>query len=98
MPHGPISTRRTADADGRNATSLTLIERAKVRDEDAWQRLVRLYTPFLRHWCRRWGVDDSDFDDILQDVFRAVLTSLGEFRRDRQGDSFRAWLRGIARH
>ena len=80
------------------ATSLTLLERVKVRDSDAWRRLVNLYSPLLRHWCRRWGVAPDDVDDVVQEVFQAVSGGLEGFRRDREGDSFRNWLRGVARH
>ena len=88
----------TSSGDGTNSTSLTLIERVKVHDGEAWQRLVTLYTPLLRHWCHHWGLDGADADDVLQDVFQAVFSSLKEFRRDREGDSFRGWLRGVARN
>jgi RNA polymerase sigma-70 factor, ECF subfamily len=81
-----------------NSTSLTLIDRIRVHDNEAWQRLVTLYTPFLHYWCRRWGVSSEDADDVLQEVFQAISKSLEGFRRDREGDSFRSWLRGIARN
>lgn len=84
--------------DGMGTTSLTLLEGVRTRDGDAWRRLVVLYTPLLRHWCRRWGVTGGDADDVIQDVFQAVHGSLKDFRRDREGDSFRAWLRGVARN
>ncbi len=86
------------DCDTANATSLTLIDRVKVHDNDAWERLVTLYTPFLHFWCRRWGVSPEDADDILQEVFQAISSSLKDFRREHPDDSFRGWLRGIARH
>jgi RNA polymerase sigma-70 factor (ECF subfamily) len=86
------------DRDAANSTSLTLIDRVKVQDNDAWERLVSLYTPFLHYWCRRWGVSPEDADDILQEVFQAISSGLKDFRRDRPGDSFRSWLRGIARN
>jgi RNA polymerase sigma-70 factor (ECF subfamily) len=31
-------------------------------------------------------------------VFRAAMAGLGDFRRDRPGDTFRGWLRGITRN
>jgi RNA polymerase sigma-70 factor (ECF subfamily) len=31
-------------------------------------------------------------------VFQAVSTGLADFRRDKPGDSFRGWLRGITRY
>jgi RNA polymerase sigma-70 factor (ECF subfamily) len=34
----------------------------------------------------------------LQEVFRATLVGLPEFRRDRPGDTFRGWLRVITRN
>lgn len=80
------------------STSLTLLERIKVHDGDAWLRLVTLYTPLLRYWFRRWGVAFDDVDDLIQEVYQAVSHGLKDFRREREGDSFRAWLRGIARN
>jgi RNA polymerase sigma-70 factor (ECF subfamily) len=48
-------------------------------------------------WCGRAGVTGQDADDISQEVFQAVITSLESFRRDKVGDTFRGWLRGITR-
>jgi RNA polymerase sigma-70 factor (ECF subfamily) len=87
-----------SNVDMPNSTSWTLINRIKVHDNDAWERLVALYTPFLHYWCRRWGVSRADADDVLQEVFQAISKNLKDFRRDRAGDSFRGWLRGIARN
>jgi RNA polymerase sigma-70 factor, ECF subfamily len=93
-----LSTRAVTHADTANLTSLTLIDRIKDHDKEAWERLVTLYTPFLHYWCRRWGVSRADADDVLQEVFQAVSKNLRDFRRERTGDSFRGWLRGIARN
>lgn len=98
MPQRPGAARRVPSDAGADATSLTLIDRVKARHDDAWRRLIALYTPLLLHWCRRWGASREEADDIIQDVFQAVLTGLKGFRRDCPGDSFRSWLRGVARH
>ena len=79
-------------------TSSSLLQRIRNRDEDAWARMVRLYTPLVCHWCARRGVVGADADDLAQEVFQAALTGLERFHRDRPGDSFRAWLRGITRN
>jgi RNA polymerase sigma-70 factor (ECF subfamily) len=79
-------------------TSLTLIAEIRNHDQEAWRRLVVLYTPLLRQWCHRWGVRGEDSEDVLQEVFQAVAIGLKNFRREREGDSFRGWLRGIARN
>jgi RNA polymerase sigma-70 factor (ECF subfamily) len=81
-----------------NPTSQTLLERLRGNEHDAWEAMVKLYTPLVYHWCRRGGVTGADAEDILQEVFQAAATSLGNFRRERPGDSFRGWLRGITKN
>ena len=81
-----------------NSTSMTLIDRVKLRDKDAWERLVALYSPFLHYWCRRWGVSAADAEDVIQEVFQAVARNLATFRREKSSGSFRGWLRTIARN
>jgi RNA polymerase sigma-70 factor (ECF subfamily) len=77
---------------------LSLLERVRANDAEAWQRLVRLYQPLVRFWCARGGVPDPDIEDVAQEAFAAAATSLAGFRRDRPGDTFRGWLRGITRN
>jgi RNA polymerase sigma-70 factor, ECF subfamily len=79
-------------------TSLTLLERLRADEPDAWQTVVHLYTPLVYHWCASHGVRGPDADDVSQEVFRAVAAGLAQFRRDRPGDTFRGWLRGITRN
>jgi RNA polymerase sigma-70 factor (ECF subfamily) len=79
-------------------TSLSLLQRLRNNEQDAWQRLVQLYTPLVRYWCGRWGARGDALDDLVQEVFQAASRSLTSFRRDRPGDTFRGWLRGISRN
>jgi RNA polymerase sigma-70 factor (ECF subfamily) len=79
-------------------TSLTLLDRARSSDSQAWSRLVYLYEPLVRHWCARWGFSGPDADDLVQETFVALSTGLAGFRREQPGQSFRAWLRGVARN
>jgi RNA polymerase sigma-70 factor (ECF subfamily) len=81
-----------------SATSRSLIERLKADDAEAWDRLIVLYGPLVYHWCRRWDLRDQDIADILQDVFQAVAAHIGTFRKERDSDTFRGWLRTIARN
>jgi RNA polymerase sigma-70 factor (ECF subfamily) len=80
------------------STSLTLLERLRANESGAWHTMVKLYTPLVHHWCGRGGVRGVDIDDIAQEVFQAAATSFVNFRRDRPGDSFRGWLRGITKN
>ncbi len=77
---------------------MTLLDRVRADDQEAWNRLIHLYAPLVRYWCRRGGVAEGELDDVTQEVFRAVASSIGDFRRDRAGDRFRGWLRGVTRN
>ncbi len=79
------------------STSRSLLVRARSNDKEAWDRLVGLYAPLVIYWCRRWNLPEDDTADVFQEVFRAVATHLGGFRKERSGDSFRGWLRTITR-
>src|SRR5262245_6719557 len=79
-----------------DTTSLTLLQALRrPGDAAAWNRFVRLYTPLLYHWARRLGLQQSDAEDLVQDVFTLLLRKLPEFRYE-PGRSFRNWLRVVA--
>jgi RNA polymerase sigma-70 factor (ECF subfamily) len=75
---------------------VTLLERVKGADQAAWDQLVTLYGPLVYGWCRRAGLQAADAADVGQEVFKAVSRKIGAFER-RPGQSFRGWLRVIAR-
>lgn len=79
-------------------TSLSLLQQLHSDDQQAWDRLIKLYSPLIYHWCRRDGLREEASSDVLQEVFISVSKAIREFRRDRPGDSFRGWLRVIARN
>jgi RNA polymerase sigma-70 factor (ECF subfamily) len=59
--------------------------------------LVSLYTPLVYHWCRLAGLSSPDAEEVGQDVFMAVARGLVTFTHDREGATFRGWLRVITR-
>jgi RNA polymerase sigma-70 factor (ECF subfamily) len=81
-----------------DSTSMSLLERVRGDDQAAWVRLVKLYEPVLDRWCQRAGLQLADAADVKQEVFAAVTRAIGEFRRNRPGDSFRGWLYTITRN
>jgi RNA polymerase sigma-70 factor (ECF subfamily) len=91
-----------ADADNRSSsnpiTPLSLLDRARARDPVAWQRLVELYRPLVLFWCGRGGIPPADVEDVTQEIFVAAALGLERFHRNRPGDTFRGWLRGISRN
>jgi RNA polymerase sigma-70 factor (ECF subfamily) len=74
-----------------------LLQRVRSRDQEAWHSLFYLYSPLVHYWLQGWGMTGSEADDIRQEVFHAASNYLDSFRHDRPGDTFRGWLRTIAR-
>jgi RNA polymerase sigma-70 factor (ECF subfamily) len=76
-------------------TPLTLLQRLRRPDDaEAWRRFVALATPFLFDVARRWGLQDANAADVVQDVFAVLAQKLPAFRYD-PAHSFRSWLRTI---
>jgi RNA polymerase sigma factor (sigma-70 family) len=77
-------------------TSLTLMQ--MLRDDPsnavAWDRFVRRYHPKIYGWCRSWGLQEADADDVAQDVLAKLTQKMASFRYDRSR-CFRAWLKTI---
>ena len=78
-----------------SATSTELLRQAQANNQGAWEQLVNLYSRRMYRWCRRAGLQSADAGNVVQESLQAVARKLGEFRRDRPGDTFRGWLRRI---
>jgi RNA polymerase sigma-70 factor (ECF subfamily) len=95
-------TRANIEGEGERSSSTrthrSLLDGARARDPAAWERMVALYAPLVLSWCRGWGLQDEDAADVFQEVFQAVAAHLNSFRRERSGDTFRGWIRTIARN
>lgn len=66
-------------------------------DQSAWTEFVRRYQPRLLAWCRRWGLQDSDAQEVAQNVMLRLASKLRVLSYD-PSLSFRGWLHTIARH
>ena len=87
-----------APSSSSSSASSTLLDQLRAGRSDAWERFVRLYGPTVYRWCRRSGLAADDAADVLQEVLAAVMRRLADFRRDRPGDSFNAWLATVTRN
>jgi RNA polymerase sigma-70 factor (ECF subfamily) len=78
-------------------TSASLLERLqRGADEDAWRRLVEIYTPLIQGWLRRQAaLQAGDADDLTQEVLAALLQHLPKFEHNQRAGAFRAWLRTL---
>jgi len=50
-------------------TSASLLARVRDSDSTAWSRLVDLYTPLIRRWLARVGVQTGHGEDLVQEEF-----------------------------
>lgn len=79
-------------------TSISLLARLKRGPEDAaWRGFAERYAPLIRSWCRRWGLQDADADDVVQAVLAKLAVHLRTFEYD-PSRSFRGFLHTLARH
>jgi RNA polymerase sigma-70 factor (ECF subfamily) len=62
----------------------------------AWEEFARQYRPKIYKWCRNWGVQEADADDVAQLVLAKLLKVLGGFVYD-PAKSFRGWLKTVSR-
>jgi RNA polymerase sigma-70 factor (ECF subfamily) len=76
-------------------TSASLLEQARGRQAQAWDRLVGLYTPLLGRWLTAAGLQPADRDDLTQRVLEILVRQLSDFEHSGRPGAFRAWLRGI---
>jgi RNA polymerase sigma factor (sigma-70 family) len=80
-------------------TSLTLMELLRERPQNAhaWDRFVRRYHPKIFGWCRAWGLQEADAEDVTQDVLAKLIPKMACFRYD-ESRCFRAWLKTVTQH
>lgn len=77
-------------------TSPTLLGRLRAQPENqtAWNHFVERYGSMIQGWCRRWGLQPSDAEDVTQNVLLQLAKQMSQFQLDPLG-SFRAWLKTI---
>lgn len=85
-------------SDGTDTqTSSTLLRRLRENptDPSAWNRFADRYSALIYRWCRHWGLQEADAEDVTQNVLVELLRQMRNFVYDPTG-SFRAWLRTVA--
>jgi RNA polymerase sigma factor (sigma-70 family) len=63
-------------------------------DPSSWAEFDRCYRQQIHNWCRAWGLQETDADDVTQAVLVRLLGKLRRFQYD-PTRSFRGWLRTV---
>jgi RNA polymerase sigma-70 factor (ECF subfamily) len=80
-------------------TPYSLLERLQKHPESGeWQRLTQIYEPLLRRWLSPHQLQESDRDDLVQDVLLTLVRELPNFRHNGRPGAFRSWLRQTLAH
>ena len=80
-------------------TRLTLLGRLRLVpiDPGAWSEFVEWYGRKIYVWCRKWGLQEADAQDVTQEVFLKLSSRMQDFLYDPER-SFRAWLKTVSHH
>ncbi|HEV8550779.1 MAG TPA: sigma-70 family RNA polymerase sigma factor [Polyangiaceae bacterium] len=72
-----------------------LLEKARVGDDAALERLIELYAPRLLRFGRKLCANEHDAEDVVQQTLLSLTHHLAEYRGEGQ---LSTWLFSIARH
>jgi RNA polymerase sigma-70 factor (ECF subfamily) len=77
-------------------TSITLLGRLQQNpgDSQAWSEFVQRYGKVIFGWCRHYGLQEADAEDVTQNVLLRLAEKMPAFVYD-PGRSFRAWLKTL---
>ncbi len=87
MPPSPPETRASL-----------ILRLPNAADVAAWEEFVAIYRPLVFNLAIRRGLQPTDADDLVQEVFAAVARQVGDWLDRSNRGPFRAWLLRIARN
>ena len=65
-------------------------------DNDAWALFTDIYAPLILGLAKKWGLQDSDAADLVQEVMAEVARTISKFEYKPELGKFRSWLFKIA--
>jgi RNA polymerase sigma-70 factor (ECF subfamily) len=67
-------------------------------DDLAWNEFLEIYQPLLLGLASRFGLQDADASEVVQETLLAVVGAIPNFRAKDHPGAFRGWLTAIARN
>lgn len=65
-------------------------------DQTAWEEFAAIYRPVICRFARKRGLQESDAQDLAQNVLAAVAAAIPDWQPDESNARFRTWLSRIA--
>jgi RNA polymerase sigma-70 factor (ECF subfamily) len=78
--------------------SVLLLLLGNPTDAECWNNFVDRYAPKIYGWCRQTGLQESDAEDVTQEVLSQLVQKLRAFTYDPHKGTFRGWLKTITHH
>ncbi len=79
-------------------TRATLINRLKNwQDQASWQDFFDTYWKLIYGLARKFGLNEEDAQDVVQDTMVSVANQMPNFQYDPKIGSFKSWLRTLIR-
>ena len=99
VPRIALEGRIMPDKAADSGTSISLLVRLQhaPADQAAWAEFVHRYGMRIDGWCRRWGLQEADAQDVSQEVLLKLIRAMQRFRYD-PAQRFRGWLMTVAHH
>jgi RNA polymerase sigma-70 factor (ECF subfamily) len=87
------------EPESSSGTRVSLLVRLQndATDQEAWAEFVHRYGPKIHAWTRQWRLQESDAEDVTQNVMLKLATKLRTFTYD-PALSFRGWLRTLTQN
>ena len=74
-------------------TSPQLIQGLKDHcDASSWERFYHIYHPLLFRYACSLGLKPTEAEDLIQETVITVSKSIGSFRHQTEGGTFKGWL------
>ena len=85
----------SSDAASERTRASLLVRLRSPEDASAWSEFVECYGALVLSWCRRWGLQNADAEDVTQTVLFKLAGHLRKFEYDPKR-RFRGYLKTAA--
>ena len=83
---------------GDTTISSQTLDRARVGDDAAWNRILQVYRPRVTRQILRSGVRGLDVNELTMNVFSTAFIKLSLFSRSKTGQHLGCWLGTLTFH